>query len=135
MSGDELIDKYFFYYLQDKMPTPEQIDDCWNSVQDIFAEQDRLDSATCELINERISEIYGTSNALERMDIRQLRHMARRMVDLRLNDRKKRMLALKKQDLNHKQISAKLAETEGRTISSQAVSKASNGIRKEFILI
>ncbi|SBT17864.1 hypothetical protein MGA5115_01980 [Marinomonas gallaica] len=135
MSGDELIDEYFFHYLQDKMPTLEQMDDCWNSVQDIFSEQDRLDSATYELMNQRISEIYGTSNALERKDISQLRHMARRMVDLRLNDRKKRMLALKKQDLNHIQISAKLAETEGRKISSQAVSKALNGIRKEFILI
>ena len=134
MSGDELIDEYFFHYLKDKMPTLEQIDDCWNSVQDIFAEQDRLDSATYELINQRISEIYGTSNALERMDISQLRHMARRIVDHRLTDRKKRILSLKRRKLNNKQVAEELTKFEGHKISRQAVSKVLETLSKELMI-
>lgn len=134
MSGDELIDEYFFYYLQDKMPTPKQIDDCWNSVQDIFAEQNRHDRAAYDLINERISEIYGTSNALERKDISQLRHMARRMVDHRLTDRKKRILALNRKRLSKKQISESLTKLDGYKISRQAVSKYINSVHNELII-
>ncbi|WP_214670009.1 hypothetical protein [Escherichia coli] len=74
----------------------------------------------------------GAGTTLGADDIGKLRDIARHMVDSRLTDSKKRMLVLKKQGFNQRQIADKLTEIEGRTISSQAVSKALKSVDSDF---
>ena len=132
ISRDELVDLYFYHFLQDKCVTQEQSDAFFHYVRDNFNYPIVLKEETERLIHEAAVRLTGAGTTLGADDIGKLRDIARHMVDSRLTDSKKRMLVLKKQGFNQRQIADKLTEIEGRTISSQAVSKALKSVDSDF---
>jgi len=134
ISKDELIDLYFYHFLQNKCVTQKQSDEFFHYVRDNFKYPILLKGETERLIHEAAVRLTGAGKTLGANDLGMLRNIARRMVDSRLTDSKKRMLVLKKQGFNQRQIADKLTKIEGRIISHQAVSKALISINSEFII-
>ncbi len=134
VSGDELVDLYFYHFLQDKSLTQKQADAFFHYIRDNFEYPIELKGETERLINEAAVRLTGAGTTLGADDEGALRNIARRMVDSRLTDNKKRMLALRKQGLNQKEIAQKLTKLGGKKITHQAVSKALGTIRDEFLL-
>lgn len=132
ISRDELIDLYFYHFLQDKCVTQKKSEAFFHYVRDNFKYPIVLKGETKRLIHEAAVRLTGAGITLGADDIGKLRDIARHMVDSRLTDSKKRMLVLKKQGFNQRQIADKLTEIEGRTISSQAVSKALKSVDNDF---
>ncbi|HCG5114470.1 TPA: hypothetical protein NJZ05_002857 [Vibrio parahaemolyticus] len=136
VSGDELVDQYFYHFLQDKCVTQKQADAFFHYIRNNLEYPVELKGETEKLINEAAVSLTGSGTTLGAGDEGALRNIARRMVDSRLTDNKKRMLALKKQDqgLSQKAIAQKLTELGGKKITPQAVSKALGTVRDEFLL-
>ncbi|EKS1845398.1 hypothetical protein QBD22_002307 [Cronobacter muytjensii] len=132
ISRDELVDLYFYHFLQDKCVTQKQSDEFFHYVRDNFNYPIVLKGETERLIHEAAVRLTGAGITLGADDVGKLRDIARHMVDSRLTDSKKRMLVLKKQGFNQRQIAAKLTKIEGRTISPQAVSKALRSVDSNF---
>ncbi|THB83098.1 hypothetical protein E1N66_17460 [Pantoea allii] len=132
ISGDELVDLYFYHFLQDKCVTQKQSDDFFHYVRESFKYPIELKEETERLIHEAAIRLTGSGITLGVDDTGKLREIARHMVDSRLTDSKKRMLVLKKKGFNQRQIADKLTKIEGRTISPQAVSKALKSIDSNF---
>ncbi|EHW0649577.1 transcriptional regulator [Vibrio parahaemolyticus] len=134
MSGDKLIDEYFYYYLQDKTIKPEQSDALFEYVRTTYSNPVTLDKSSYEKLLAIANQLTAVGSALGPDDEGALRNIARRIVDSRLTDNKKRMLALRKQGLSQEEIAQKLTHLGGKKISHQAVSKALGTIRDEFLL-
>lgn len=134
MSGDKLIDEYFYYYLQGKAIKPEQSDALFEYVRTTYSNPVTLDKSSYEELLAISNDLTAVGSALGPDDEGALRNIARRMVDSRLTDNKKRMLALINQGLSQKAVAQKLTELGGKKISHQAVSKALGTIRDEFLL-
>lgn len=132
LSAEELIDRYFYLFLQDKSVTLQQADAYFDYIKDNFKFPIELEGETKRLIDEAAVRLTGAGTLLGADDEGKLRDIARHMVDSRLTDRKKQILVLKKQGLNQTQISKRLTKLEGRTISPQAVSRALNLIECYF---
>ncbi|MCL0904889.1 hypothetical protein [Escherichia coli] len=99
---DELVDLYFYHFLQVKCVTQEQSDAFFHYVRDNFNYPIVLKEETERLIHEAAVRLTGAGTTLGADDIGKLRDIARHMVDSRLTDSKKRMLVLKKQGFNRK---------------------------------
>ncbi|HHX8632442.1 TPA: hypothetical protein ACVO4T_002621 [Vibrio diabolicus] len=134
VSGDELVDLYFYHFLQDKSLTQKQADAFFHYIRDNFEYPIELKGETERLINEAAVRLTGAGTTLGADDAGKLRDIARRMVDSRLTDNKKRMLVLHKQGLSLREIGLRLGEITGKPLSIQAVSKALGTIRDEFLL-
>ncbi|EPD0895322.1 hypothetical protein ACR0HY_004583, partial [Escherichia coli H11] len=132
ISRDELVDLYFYHFLQDKCVTQKQSDAFFHYVRDNFNYPIVIKEETERLIHEAAVRLTGAGTTLGADDVGKLRDIARHMVDSRLTDSKKRMLVLKKQGFNQRHIADKLTEIEGRTISPQAVSKALKSVDSNF---
>lgn len=132
ISRDELVDLYFYHFLQDKCVTQKRSEAFFHYVRDNFRYPIVLKGETKRLIYEAAVRLTGAGIILGADDVGKLRDIARHMVDSRLTDIKKRMLVLKKQGFNQRQIADKLTEIEGRIISPQAVSKALKSIDSNF---
>lgn len=132
VSGDELVDLYFYHFLQDKSVTQKQADAFFHHVRDNFEYPIVLEGETARLINEAAVRLTGAGTILGADDVGKLREIARHMVDSRLTDSKKRMLVLKNKSFNQSQIAEQLTKIEDRSISYQAVSKNLNNIHNFF---
>jgi hypothetical protein len=102
ISRDELVDLYFYHFLQDKCVTQKQSDAFFHYVRDNFKYPIVLKGETKRLIHEAAVRLTGAGITLGADDVGKLRDIARHMVDSRLTDSKKRMLVLKKQGFNQK---------------------------------
>jgi hypothetical protein len=134
MSGDKLIDEYFYLYLKGKMVTSEQAEAYMNYVRKTFGNQIKVDTAMLQRLHEISDSLTNQGTMISSGDIDKIRNIARRMVDSRITDNKKRMLVLKKRGLSQKKIAQRLTELGGKNITHQAVSKALGTIREEFFL-
>jgi hypothetical protein len=133
LSAEELIDRYFYLFLEGKTVTQEQANAYFDYVKDNFKFPIGLEGETKRLIDEAAVRLTGAGTLLGADDVGKLRDIARHMVDSRLTDRKKQILVLK-QGLNQTQISERLTDIEGRKMSPQSVSKALRAVRDEFLL-
>lgn len=134
LSADELIDRYFYLFLEGKTVTQEHAQACFDYVKYNFKCPIEVEGETKRLIDEAIVRLTGAGTLLGADDEGKLRDIARQMVDSRLTDRKKQILVLK-QGLNQTQISERLTEIEEKKISPQAVSKTIRSIPEEFTLL
>ena len=131
LSAEELIDRYFYLFLEGKTVTPEHAQAYFDNVKHNFKFPIELEGETKRLIDEAAVRLTGAGTLLGADDEGKLRGIARHMVDSRLTDRKKQILVLK-QGLNHTQISERLTEIEGKTISPQTTSKILRAIDHRF---
>lgn len=134
MSGDELIDEYFYLYLQGKMVTSEQAETYMSYVRKTFGNQIKVDTTMLQRLHEISDYLTNQGTMISSGDIDKIRNIARRMVDSRITDNKKRMLVLKQRGLSQKEIAQRLTELGGKNITHQAVSKALRTIRHDFLL-
>lgn len=134
MSGDELIDEYFYLYLQGKMVTSEQAEAYMNYVRKTFGNQIKVDTTMLHRLHEISDSLTNEGTMISSGDIDKIRNIARRMVDSRITDNKKRMLVLKQRKLSQKEIAQELSEYTGQHIIHQTVSKALSSVRDEFFL-
>lgn len=93
-----------------------------------FATRREGDANSGDSLIDKYFFYYARLQSLHSVDEAELRDQARKMVDLRLTDRKKQMLALKRSGLNQSEIARKLG------IARQAVSKALASIPRQFHL-
>ncbi|MGO2322905.1 hypothetical protein [Vibrio casei] len=134
MSGDELVDEYFYLYLQGKMVTSEQAETYMSYVRKTFGNQIKVDTTMLQRLHEISDSLTNQGTMISSGDIDKIRNIARRMVDSRITDNKKRMLVLKQRGLSQKEIAQRLTELGGKNITHQAVSKALRTIRHDFLL-
>lgn len=134
MSGDELIDEYFYLYLQGKIVTSEQADAYMSYVSKTFGNQIKVDTTMLQRLHEISDSLTNDGTMISSGDIDKIRNIARRMVDSRITDNKKRMIVLRQLGLSQKKIAQKISEYTGQHITHQAVSKALSSIRDEFLL-
>jgi hypothetical protein len=122
LSAEELIDRYFYLFLEGKTVTQEHAQAYFDYVKHNFKYPIEVEGETKRLIDEAIVRLTGAGTLLGADDEGKLRDIARHMVDSRLTDRKKQILVLI-QGLNQTQISERLTEIEGKIISPQSISK------------
>lgn len=134
MSGDVLIDEYFYLYLQGKMVTSEQAEAYMGYVRKTFGNQIKIDTTMLQRLHEISDSLTNEGTMISSGDIDKIRNLARRMVDSRITDNKKRMLVLRQRGLSQKEIAQRLTELGGKNITHQAVSKALSSVRDEFLL-
>ncbi|MCE0556703.1 transcriptional regulator [Motilimonas sp. E26] len=133
-SGDVLIDEYFYYYLKNKAIPPEKATACFNYLRQLFANPIIADNATSERIDAIIDEMTDADTALGPTNIRELRNLARDMVDQRLTDDKKKMLVLRKRGLTQREIAEKLTVIFSKNYTHQGVSRSLAAVSKAFRL-
>lgn len=90
VSGDELVDQYFYHFLQDKCVTQKQADAFFHYIRNNFEYPVELKGETEKLINAAAVSLTGSGTTLGAGDEGALRNIARRMVDSRLTDNKKK---------------------------------------------
>jgi len=134
LSAEELIDRYFYLFLEGKTVTPEHAQACFDYVKHNFKCPIEVEGETKRLIDEAIVRLTGAGTLLGADDEGKLRDIARHMVDSRLTDRKKQILVLK-QGLNQTQIAKRLTEIEGKSISPQTISKCIKSTQNLFLKI
>ncbi|HEM7578093.1 TPA: hypothetical protein U2J86_005148, partial [Serratia marcescens] len=134
MSGDNLIDEYFYYYLSDKTIDYAQSLTCFEHIQNTFSESIIVDEKTCEEIISIVDNMTNAGVFLGPNDIDKIRNIARKMVDSRLTDNKKRMLALKMYGFSQYEIAQNMMKHIGKEMTHQAVSKALSTVSSEFSL-
>ena len=131
LSAEELIDRYFYLFLEGKTVTQEHAQAYFDYVKHNFKCPIELKGETKLLIDEAAVHLTGAGTLLGADDEGKLRDIARHMVDSRLTDRKKQILVLK-QGLNQTQISERLTKIEDRKLSPQTISKTLNLINANF---
>lgn len=134
MSGDNLIDEYFYYYLQDKTISDAQAHACFDYIQNTFSNPIVVDEKTYEKLVNIVNNMTNVGVSLGPDDIDKIRNIAREMVNSRLSDNKKRMLVLRKKGFNQREIAEIISSLTGKKLSHQAVSKAILSVREEFLL-
>ncbi|BBV08826.1 TPA: transcriptional regulator [Providencia stuartii] len=134
MSGDNLIDEYFYYYLRDKTIDYAQSLTCFEHIKNTFSESITVDEKTCEEIISIVDNMTNAGVSLGLNDIDKIRNIARKMVDSRLTDNKKRMLALKMYGFSQYEIAQNMMKHIGKKMTHQAVSKALSTVFSEFRL-
>ena len=83
ISRDELVDLYFYHFLQDKCVTQKQSDEFFHYVRDNFKYPIVIKGETERLIHEAAVRLTGAGKTLGADDLGMLRNIARRMVDSR----------------------------------------------------
>ncbi|MDR2226332.1 MAG: hypothetical protein LBE52_10120 [Providencia sp.] len=134
MSGDNLIDEYFYYYLKNKTINYAQSLTCFEHIQNTFSGSITVDEKTCEEIISIVNNMTNAGISLGPDDIDKIRNIAREMVNSRLSDNKKRMLVLRKKGFNQREIAEIISSLSGKKLSHQAVSKAMQSVCKNFLL-
>lgn len=134
MSGDNLIDDYFYYYLSYKTIDYTQSLTCFEHIQNTFSESITVDEKTCEEIINIVHNMTNAGVSLGPDDIDKIRNIAREMVNSRLSDNKKRMLVLRKKGFNQREVAEIISSLTGEKLSHQAVSKAMQSVCKDFLL-
>lgn len=134
MSGDNLIDEYFYYYLRDKTIDYSQSLTCFEYIKNTFSESITVDKKTCEKIISIVDNMTNVGVSLGPNDIDKIRNIARKMVDSRLTDNKKRMLALRMYGFSQYEIAQNMMKHIGKKMTHQAVSKALSTVSYEFRL-
>ncbi|WP_272693533.1 transcriptional regulator [Providencia sp. PROV039] len=134
MSGDNLIDEYFYYYLKNKTINYAQSLTCFEHIQNTFSGSITVDEKTCEEIISIVNNMTNAGISLGPDDIDKIRNIAREMVNSRLSDNKKRMLVLRKKGFNQREIAEIISSLIGKKLSHQAVSKAIKSVCDKFQL-
>ncbi|EMF4708457.1 MULTISPECIES: transcriptional regulator [Providencia] len=134
MSGDDLIDEYFYYYLQDKTISDTQAHACFDYIQNTFSNPIVVDEKTYEKLVNIVNNMTNVGVSLGPDDIDKIRNIARKMVNSRLSDNKKRMLVLSKKGFNQREITEIISSLTGKKLSHQAVSKAIKSVCTVFQL-
>jgi hypothetical protein len=131
LSAEELIDRYFYHFLDGKAVTQEQANAYFDYVKENFSFPIVFEGKTRQLIDEAAASFTGSGKLLGVDDTGQLRNIARQIVDSKITDRKKQILTLF-QGLNQSQIAERLTEIEEKTVSSQTISKALKTVKETF---
>lgn len=134
MSGDDLIDEYFYYYLQDKTISDTQAHACFDYIKNTFSNPIVVDEKTYEKLVNIVNNMTNVGVSLGPDDIDKIRNIARKMVNSRLSDNKKRMLVLSKKGFNQREITEIISSLTGKKLSHQAVSKAIKSVCTVFQL-
>lgn len=134
MSGDDLIDEYFYYYLQDKTISDTQAHACFDYIKNTFSNPIVVDEKTYEKLVNIVNNMTNVGVSLGPDDIDKIRNIARKMVNSRLSDNKKRMLVLSKKGFNQREITEIISSLIGKKLSHQAVSKAIKSVCTVFQL-
>lgn len=134
MSGDDLIDEYFYYYLQDKTISDTQAHACFDYIKNTFSNPIVVDEKTYEKLVNIVNNMTNVGVSLGPDDIDKIRNIARKMVNSRLSDNKKRMLVLSKKGFNQREITEIISSLTGKKLSHQAVSKAIKSVCTAFQL-
>ncbi|MGG4608748.1 hypothetical protein [Providencia sp. Me31A] len=134
MSGDDLIDEYFYYYLQDKTISDTQAHACFDYIKNTFSNPIVVDEKTYEKLVNIVNNMTNVGVSLGPDDIDKIRNITRKMVNSRLSDNKKRMLVLSKKGFNQREITEIISSLTGKKLSHQAVSKAIKSVCTVFQL-
>ncbi|WP_303551067.1 hypothetical protein [Neptunomonas phycophila] len=132
LSAEELIDRYFYHFLDGKVVTQEQANTYFDYVKENFRFPIEFERETKRLIYVAAIRLTGAGSKIGSDDIGKIRNIARRIVDSKLTDTKKIIIALSKEGKTQKEISSHFSKSYGIKISTQSISKILISSSKHF---